>query len=127
MSDRTNIKVGEVTVCICIPAGPPFMRCRSSKYGVVIGFTKMGNPRVHPLYYGKAGSYSSMKHGYKILFSNSTVIPDALSIDKEFYFESKKGGNLKVNYNDILKTIQNGKSKNNNVPTREKKKIDFSF
>jgi len=125
MSSSTNIEVGELTVVSCTSAGPPFMKCRKVVYGVVIGFTKKGNPRVIPLCYKQNQNFMKFTDPMLSLLRGSCVIPDALAVDRDQIF--RRGGEYARNYNYILNTIQNGKSKNKSVPIRTQKKVDFSF
>ena len=123
MPDRTNITIGEITVFSCYNAGPSFMRCRDTKYGVVIGFTKKGNPRVAPLYYQQDQNYMKFAQPTLLLFKSSCVIPGALAVSTEQVF--RRGGNYLKNYNHIIDTLHNGKDKR--IPTRTRKKRDYSM
>ena len=110
MFDREFVNIGDIIPIYVSPSGPGYMRIRNTTYGVVIGFTISGNPRVYPIYYKMVQDFKDWKEASKQIRQLSYVLMESYPIDnREAWLDQ---GNRRKNYNNVLKIIIDEQDKN---------------
>lgn len=122
MVNETFVEFGDVVVIGVYQRIKVYGKVASPYYGVVIGFTCNGNPRVYPFYYKQ----NIQSIGTKGLLKGSIIIPNAIPINRELLF--KQGGNYEKNYFTILKEVKrHEQNKDKSLRARQQEKVDFSW